>query len=249
MSIKTLSPYYLSIPLTNPLTGVVCEEYQIKLYIWKGSKTAVPVDPEYEITKVNAAMSNGTDKVNIARIANDFIGFDFTTRTTTGLEDGENQVWVKYEVYYNDLFAVASVVGVQLAVKGYGFFLDGENPQLPANKILLSGNDFKVNRDGMFIVPLLASEPTVAARSLVLNTFDRDTYQIYDFTYTANFTFSDLYAFFRNVGDTEWIPEVTSGGSVTVPTTVYEDDFEVRLTAFDVVTGANIISNIVTVTV
>lgn len=249
MSIKTLSPYYLSIPLTNPLTGVVCEEYTIKLYIWKGSKTAVPAEPEYDITKVNAAMSNGTDKVNIARIVNDFIEFDITPQATTGIQASQNQVWVKYEVYYNDLLDVASVVGVQLAVKGYGFFLEGNNPQLPTNKVLISGDEFKVNRDGMFIVPLLASEPTVAARSLVLNTFVQDSGQVYDFTYTANFTFSDLYAFFRNVGDTEWIPTLTSSGSVTVPTSVYTDDFQVRLTAFDVVTGANIISNTVTVTV
>jgi hypothetical protein len=37
---------------------------------------------------------------------------------------------------------------VELAVRGYGYFMDGENPTTPINKVLLEGNEFKVNRNG-----------------------------------------------------------------------------------------------------
>jgi hypothetical protein len=56
--IKTLTPYYVDIPLTNPNSLVVCNSYTVKIYVWKGNKNAVPSVADYEITKVNAAASN-----------------------------------------------------------------------------------------------------------------------------------------------------------------------------------------------
>lgn len=250
--IKTLSPYYVSVELINPLTGVVCDSYTVKIYVWAGSKNAAPSTPEYEITKINAAMSNGTDKINIARIVNDFIEFTLTKETTTTIQDGNNQVWVKYAIYYNDIPDIPSVQEVVLATKGYCFFLEGENPQLPANKVLITEDEYKVNRGGFFVVPLLAAEPSVAARSLVLDSVTFDSGSTYDFAFTANFTFPSIYILARNVGDTEFIPLpvvgslVTPTGSFDIPVSITEP-FEVKAVAFDSITSQTIISNTVTV--
>lgn len=157
--IKTLSTYNLSIPLTNPDTLVVCDSYVLKIYVWDGNKAAVPAEPEYTVTKINAVASTGTDKVNISHIVNDFIDFNCINPGTTSLENGNNQAWVKTEVYYSDEPENSKFSTVLLAVKGYGYFLDGANPQIPSNKILIEGDEFKVNRSGFFVLPILIDEP------------------------------------------------------------------------------------------
>ena len=162
--IKTLSPYYVSIPLISPNSSEICTQYTIKIYVWSGNKSAVPSEPNYEITKINAAALDTTDKVNIARIVNDFIDFTCVQSTVTSLEDGDNQSWVKFECYYltsdesdTDL---AQLVQTVLATKGYGYFLEGENPQIPTNKTLLTGDEFKANRSGFYVQAILADEVT-----------------------------------------------------------------------------------------
>lgn len=246
--IKTLSPYYLNIPLENPLTGEVCNSYILHIYVWNGSKTAVPDEPSYTMTKINAAGSDSSEKVNIARIVNDFIEFDCNAPLTTSILNGNNQVWVRYEVFYDDVPSVPGMQGVQLAIKGYGFFLEGENPQPPTNKVLLTGDEFKVNRNGMFVLPVLAKEPTVAARTLMLTNFARVTDGIYDATASANFAYSQLYIYVRAVGSSTWVPTVAAGDNYEVPEDIASDVFEVRASAFDVVTSQTINSSTYTIT-
>lgn len=168
MSIKTLSPHYITIPLTNPTTEVVCNSFTLKIYIWSGAFTAVPGIASYEITKINAAASAGNDKINISRVVNDFLEFECTPLTGLSLQNGNNQVWVKTEVYYDDAPEVAELENTQLAVKGYGYFLDGENPQLPTNRILLQGDEFKVNRSGIFVLPILNVMPEATAGPITI---------------------------------------------------------------------------------
>lgn len=249
MSIKTLSPYYVYVPLINPLTLVVCESYTLKLYVWEGSKVAAPSTPSYDITKINASNSNGTDKIDIARIVNDFIEFEYSQEVTTLIVNSDNQVWVKYAIYYNDLTDVPSIQEVELGIKGYGYFLDGENPQLPVNNILLSGDEFKVNRNGYFVIPLLAEEPTVVARVLSLTDVSLDVGTVYNYSLFSNFTFSEVYIFVRPVGGTEYTPLLGIDGSVIIPDDIADADFEVRATVFDNVTSQNVNSNVFTVTV
>lgn len=249
MSIKTLSPYYVYVPLINPLTLVVCESYTLKLYVWDGSKVASPSTPNYEITKINAAMSNGNDKIDIARIVNDFIEFQCTQLLTTGVQDADNQVWVKYAIYYNDLTDVPGIQEVELAIKGYGYFLEGENPQLPTNKILLSGDEFKVNRNGHFVLPILLFEPVITPRELILMFFTLDVGTVYNYSLSSNFTYTDAYFFVRPVGVTEFTPLLGIGGQVIVPDDIADADFEVKAVAFDNVTSVNVSSDLITVTV
>ena len=156
--IKSLSPYYLYIPFISPLSGLICTEYTLKIYVWNGAKTSIPAAVTYQISKANPTGSNADDKIDIARLINDFIIFRPQKSTTTELIDGNNQYWVYTEVYYttsNPLDYVAQLKETNLLLRGYGYGMDGENAQTPTNKILLSGNEFKVNRNGFFSLPIL----------------------------------------------------------------------------------------------
>jgi hypothetical protein len=41
---------------------------------------------------------------------------------------------------------------------GYGYAMEGINPQIPSNNILLNGTEFKVSRSGKFVFPILIEE-------------------------------------------------------------------------------------------
>ncbi len=158
--IKTLSPYYITIPFVDPISMVVSQSYTLKLYVWDGLKASVPVTATYSITKNNPTASLGSDKLNIARLLNDFIDFMPSTGVATGLINGNNQRWCKVTVTYTVIIADEIVVGSEqslftdLVIKGYGYGMEGENPTTPVNRILLTGNEFKVNRTGVFNAPV-----------------------------------------------------------------------------------------------
>jgi len=160
--IKSLSPNYITIPWISPLTGAVCTSYKLQIFIWDGLKASVPIAPYYEISKSNLTTSSGNDKINIARLVNDFVDFRPASMLLTGLYDASNQRWVKTQVIYNTAnifdYNVPQLPLVQLMVKGYAYGMDGENTGAPTNRILLSGDEFKINRTGMFNLPILADE-------------------------------------------------------------------------------------------
>jgi hypothetical protein len=146
--IKTLSPYYLTIPFVSPLTGAICTAFTLKIFVWDGVKATPPATASYSITKNNPTASTGNDKINIARLINDFIDF---------MPSESNQRWCKTTVTY-DGSGVEELVTTSLVLKGYGYGMSGENPQPPANRILLQGNEFKVQRSGVFNLPILILE-------------------------------------------------------------------------------------------
>lgn len=169
--IKSLSPYYITTPFVSPLTSEMCSEYKLQLFIWDGLKSAVPVDPEYIMTKPNLASSIGNDKIDIARLINDFVDFRPVGMTVTGVYDGENQRWIKTQVIYTTT-DVADDDTIQLEetnlmTKGYSYGMDGENVSTPTNNILLSGIEFKVNRTGFFNLPILISESTTSPVTVI----------------------------------------------------------------------------------
>lgn len=245
--IKTLSPYYYSVPLVNPNTSIVCNSYTLKVYVWDGIKSAIPSTPDYESTKINASSSNGTDKIDIARLVNDFIVFDCVQSIVTSLEDGNNQVWVKLEVYYDDQPTIAQLETTSLATKGYGYFMEGENPQLPTNKILLEGDEFKVNRNGTFVLPILLNEITVPEPEFIITSITGgDT-----INYTINFDTVNILLKYRQLGDTLW----TESGEVFPNTSPidYEipltGDVEVQIYTYYSLLGEVVYSNIFTITI
>lgn len=193
--IKTLSSYYLDIPFVSPLTSLTSTSIVIKLYVWNGLKTSAPTEATYTLTEQNPEALTTNLSVNIAKLINDFI--DFTPQViTTNYQDGNNQVWVKSEVFYNtentSEASTPQLLNVYLAVKGYGYAMEGLNPQLPTDKILLTNREFKVNSSTKFIVPILLDESATATPSLEILTITSVGGTDYDITFTTVGTFTEL---------------------------------------------------------
>lgn len=246
--IKTLSPYYLYVPLVNPNTSVVCQSFLLKIYVWNGTKTSVPLTADYEKTYINAADSNGTQKINISRLVNDFIDFSCVQSLVTSLENGNNQVWCKTEVYYDDEPENAQLISVNLAVRGYGYFLDGENPDVPTNKIMLTGNEFKVNRNGFFVLPIVMNEPTPVTPTLTIDSINEVDIDTQEITFSTNIDYSVVNLRFSLAGADDWTiwgTTFTSSPFQIFFPVVAPYDFQ--LFAFDPLTETDVYSNIFTV--
>lgn len=192
--IKTLSSYYKQVPLVSPLTGLTCTEFTLKIYVWNGLKNEPPLTASYEITETNPEFLTETLNVNISRYINDFIDFKPNLLDVT-VNNGDNQLWAKTEVYYNTENAselnIAQLEETELSVKGYGYAMDGINPQTPTNKVFLSNREYKVSRNTNFIVPILADEDVIppSENGIVITNItlvSGDTYSI-EFTYTGNY--------------------------------------------------------------
>lgn len=173
--IKSLSPYYITIPFASPLTSAICSAYTLQVFIWTGLKASVPTEPVYSITKKNPTSSAGNDKINIARLVNDYIDFMPQEMSVTGVYNGNNQAWVKTQVVYTTTnkgdLNVIQLPNTSLLSRGYSYGMDGENAQ--STSVLLSGTEFKVDRNGFFCLPLMVSESlsyTVTVKSYPINT-------------------------------------------------------------------------------
>lgn len=243
--IKTLSPYYLTIPLVNPTTSVVCETFTLKVYIWNGNKTAVPSITEYESTIINASNSNGNHKLDISKIVNDFIDFSCVQSLVTSLENGNNQVWCKTTVYYNDQPTLPQLTETNLAIKGYGYFLEGENAQPPANKIFLTGDEFKVNRNGFFILPILMDEPTPETPELQIVSITLDTGDSYEIVFTTNIIYDEINFIYRLAPETDWTfgLEFITGSPFTITIPTVSGTYEVQIFTYDALTDTVIYSD------
>jgi len=253
--IKTLSPYYISIPRVNPNTSVTCGSYTFELYVWMGNKSAIPSTPDYTITRINASNTTNADSVDIARLVNSFIEFDIAQSLVTSLEDGNNQYWVMTKVFYDDQPTIAQLQNILLATRGYGYFLEGQNPQIPSNKILLEGDEFKVNRNGLFVLPILMDEPTPTTPELTLESVvfdDSGDDLILIFTWTSNFTLTEVLAQNKAPADDDFtgdifaLPHPSPQNKIVITEPVV--GLEYRIRAFDVITSTYVMSNEILVT-
>ncbi len=158
--IKSNSPYYVSTPFVNPLGGAVLgESYTISIWMWDGVKASPPATAEYTKTIINPTASIGNSKINIARLISDFIEFEPQSNSATGLIDGNNNQWVKTSVTYeND--ATVQQATTSLFSLGYSYGYEGENITTISNNVLITPQDYKVDRSGVFVVPILADEST-----------------------------------------------------------------------------------------
>lgn len=163
--IKSLTPFYITIPFVSPFTAVVCTSYTLNIYVWDGDRDLIIAEPSYSMTKKNPTASVASDKINIARLVNDFIDFDPPIGVATSLIDGVNQRWCRTNVVYKTVapadLDMYQLEIVQLITRGYGYGMEGENPTIPANRILMTGTEFKANRSGSFIVPIKILEPAL----------------------------------------------------------------------------------------
>lgn len=268
--IKSNSPFYITTPFVSASTGLTSQNYELSVSIWNGVKSAPPSTATYTTTKNNPTASTGSDKINIARIVNDYIEFTPQKASTTSVINGNNQQWVKTSVIYNSslvalpqitilsvLTAVsfsgnsclltlngtqhsiilyttsvngnateiqvfvnglsgysatvlnnivtitASTTGIQsasswlvgtaagmttsiltaqagsngqeapqeittsLMALGYSYGNEGENITTISNNTLIPTQDYKVNREGVFVVPILTDEPIVDVEAYV----------------------------------------------------------------------------------
>jgi hypothetical protein len=156
--IRSLSPHYIETPFVSPNSGLVCDSYILEVFVWKGAKLSPPSTPTYSWTIPNPTASTGTSKVNISRVVSDFVEFEPQTATDTNVVDNINSAWVKTQVKYNRGSGTefAQLQHTELMSRGYYYAMD--NQSLNETGMLVSGTDFKVERGGLFCVPILVSE-------------------------------------------------------------------------------------------
>tara|TARA_R110000796_G_scaffold74115_3_gene166396 strand:+ start:126 stop:1217 length:1092 start_codon:yes stop_codon:yes gene_type:complete len=164
--IRALSPYYIETPLerldlaTNTL--VPCQKYTLTIQIWDGEQSAPNPTNEYKRTFVNVRQETGTHKMDISAMSQDFIEFNvpstFATVSGTSVRMGNNQVWVYAYVTYNDFLGTKFYETTKLVSLGYTYGHQGENYEEVKDDFLLPVMDYKINRDGIFIIPFLADK-------------------------------------------------------------------------------------------
>ncbi len=175
--IRSLSPYYITVPLQYFAGSfITCEYFKLRIKVWSGNELSVPVDIDYTIVYDNTNSETGDHVINIAPLLRDFI--EFTPKDNGqnfGILDSDgNQKWVKTYVEYDELTTDFQPV-TELFTSGYSYGTDGVNAETrgpdTADKpqILLEDSDYTMWRGGVFNVPIsledLSSSTTVTVRS------------------------------------------------------------------------------------
>lgn len=160
--IKTLSNYSLTIPWQSPLTSAVATDIVLRVYIWSGESSAVPVDATYTINKKNVFASTGSTKVSISRLIDDYISFSVVESSIVEFKDSPNHVWVRTTVEYITANATDDDVEQSgttvLATKGYGYGNEGANPDVPSTGILIDGTEFRCDSRSVFYLPIVSDQ-------------------------------------------------------------------------------------------
>lgn len=167
--IRSISPYIYSTPWVSVGSTLTCTSYTLNLYIYSGQKVAdEPASPTDTITKINTgALSSGNDEINISRILADYLETPTVTGTGVQLLDGNAQWWVKTEVVYTTTSVeAAQYEAYNLFGNGYTYGNEGSNIVAVPDDILLDGREFKVNREGIFLVGIQSLNNAVPATSV-----------------------------------------------------------------------------------
>lgn len=161
--ILTKSPHYLTIPWKSPSSATVPDKYILKIYVWKGLKTSVPITASYEEENINPLGLSGGLDVNISSYINDTLTVGLTKSNTTVVMNSDSAVWVKTEVIYyiGGVAQSPEFIVIDLAIRGYGYGIEGKNTTIPVNNILSFVGDVNVNRTSQFTLPFKASETVV----------------------------------------------------------------------------------------
>tara|TARA_R100000541_G_scaffold6505_2_gene14110 strand:+ start:1485 stop:2555 length:1071 start_codon:yes stop_codon:yes gene_type:complete len=159
--IRALSPYYINTDLSP--SGVTCEQFTLTIQIWDGDKASPEDTNEYKITYKNTSASAGSHKININAMIQDYVEFNvptsFSVVAGTTIKMGNNQAWVYSFVQY-DSSTTKFDEQTELMTLGYTYGDQGENYTAVTDDFLLPVMDYKINRDGVFIVPFLVDEVT-----------------------------------------------------------------------------------------
>jgi len=167
--ILTRSPYYVNVPIAFPTTT---NSVTLSLKVWSGLQASVPTTANYIETKNVPTTTTSNLSINISNMINDFIDQTTVSKSTTGLITLSNShaVWIEYTVVYNDTVeTIADLTGTFLASEGYGEYMQGSNPDIPTNMVLLDGNDFQMSRTGVFMIPFV-NDGTISSVSVTNGT-------------------------------------------------------------------------------
>jgi|GEM_PF-2106926 len=158
--ILTNSPYYLTIPWLSPSSGTTPDKYILELYSWTGLKASVPSTPLYKIENKNPLSRLGNSEVNISNYINDVLTIALTKNTTTSVIDGSSSVWVKTQVIYyiGGVAQSPEFVSTDLAIRGYGYGIEGKNTGIPSNNVLSSSSIVNVSKTSQFNLAFKVSE-------------------------------------------------------------------------------------------
>ena len=153
--ILTRSPYYKIIPW-----DISAEKYILQIYVWGGLKADTPTNPTHEVENKNPLSRTGNSRVNISNLINDNLTVGLESDTKTNVIDSNSAVWVKTQVidYINGVAQTPRLVSTDLAVKGFGYGIEGENTTIPSNNILAFGNSVNVSYNSNFTLPIKVSE-------------------------------------------------------------------------------------------
>lgn len=225
--ILTRSPYYITVPWLSPSSGTVPDKYIVQIFVWTGLNTSVPSTPQYEEENVNPLGLSGSLDVNISPYINDFLEISLVKGSTTGMLDSLSTVRVKAQVIYyiNDVAQSPELVTEDLAVKGYGYGIEGKNPTRPANKVLAFGTYVNVSKDTQFTIPILIDTSTaVSVTSYPNNTINYNETKI---SYNSDSLIQNIYV---QCVDEDYI-EIKKDNALICTLNVKE---ELRYTPFDV---------------
>ena len=161
--IKSLSPYYLTVPFAS---GDTCTSFTVSVFVWNGLKSAVPATATIQLTKDNPTGSTGNDTtVNISKLIKDYITFAPQSNGSTAIINGENNQWVRTSyTYITDTASDATTPQggtTNIFSLGYSYGNEGQNVTSITDSLLITGREFKVDRNGYFVVPVLLSQSLV----------------------------------------------------------------------------------------
>lgn len=249
--IKSLSPYWLYIPLVSPITSLTCTDFTLEVFVWNGDKGNPPTTPSYEATIKNPTASTGNKRVDIANLISDFVDFTQQEGTGTELINGNNQNWVKWRTYYTTTdetdATTPSNQNVELMTRGYAYGMDGENTSTPANKILLSGNEFKVSRNSVFVLPIEIEQSETPTPSITINSITNVSGNTYEMAITKVGSYSGGSIYIYEVGSAFDliinVDNLISPLVFEIETPIVSTDYNIEIKAFENVTSTLITSN------
>lgn len=157
--ILTRSPYYLTIPWDSPSSLITPDKYILEIYVWSGLKDDLNI-VTYEVENKNPLARSGNSKVDISNYVNDILTIGLESNTETSVIDSNSAVWVKTQVIYyiNGVAQSPEFTITDLAIKGFGYGIEGENTSIPSNNILAYGSSVNVDRNSNFTLPIKVSE-------------------------------------------------------------------------------------------
>ncbi len=251
--IKILSPYYINIPYLSPATGLVCSEFTLKLYVWNGLKTDIPIDASYEITKINPEGLTTSTKIDISNLISTFLEFEPKTVTDNEIINGDNQVWYSVSVFYTtentSEILTPQLQETKLALKGYNYGMSGENAETPSDKILMQAREFKVARDSKVIIPIEIDEPIIPTPNIIITAVDLISGDDYNISFTSVGTYSIFYAIITpEVGDAV-IVNVSGITSPQAVETTFTGIVGFQMFGYDTTSGTNVTSNTFNITI